>query len=89
MKNMYDGFAIAEKDLAMRGPGDFLESAAGGGIRQSGGLHFRLADMCNDSELFKSAFTAAHSLLKSDPDLDEHPALRREIENLFDIGSNY
>ncbi len=89
MKNMYDGFAIAEKDLAMRGPGDFLESAAGGGIRQSGGLRFRLADMCNDSELLTSAFTAAHSLLKSDPELDEHPALRREIEKLFDIGSDY
>ena len=89
MKNMYDGFAIAEKDLLMRGPGDFLESAAGGGIRQSGGLRFRLADMCNDSQLFTAAFTSAHELVENDGELETHIDLRAEIEKLFDIGNNY
>ena len=88
MKNMYDGFAIAEKDLAMRGPGDFLESASGSGIRQSGGLRFRLADMCTDGDLFTSAFTSARSLLASDPELLQSPELLGEVKDLFDLKGN-
>jgi len=41
-----DGFAIAEKDLAMRGPGDLL------GARQSGLPPFRVADPVRDAPLF-------------------------------------
>lgn len=88
MKNMYDGFAIAEKDLAMRGPGDFLQSASGGGIRQSGGLRFRLADMCSDADLFTSAFSSARELLKSDPELSEHSQLLDEIKEMFELKGN-
>ena len=44
-----DGFAIAEKDLSMRGPGDFF------GIRQSGENVFRLADPIRDAEVLALA----------------------------------
>ncbi|MBQ8207881.1 MAG: ATP-dependent DNA helicase RecG [Clostridia bacterium] len=89
MKTMYDGFAIAEKDLAMRGPGDFIASASSSGIRQSGDLRFRLADMCTDGELFTAAMTDARSLLGSDPTLESHPELLSEITELFDLDGSY
>ncbi|MBP5463347.1 MAG: ATP-dependent DNA helicase RecG [Lachnospiraceae bacterium] len=44
-----DGFAIAEKDLSMRGPGDFF------GIRQSGDNVFRIADPIRDAEVLTLA----------------------------------
>lgn len=44
-----NGFAIAEKDLSMRGPGDFF------GIRQSGDNVFRLADPIRDAEVLALA----------------------------------
>ncbi|MBQ5772168.1 MAG: ATP-dependent DNA helicase RecG, partial [Clostridia bacterium] len=51
MRTTYDGFAIAEQDLAQRGPGDFLGSGADGTLRQSGGLSFRLANAAEDGEI--------------------------------------
>ena len=45
MKSCYDGFEIAEKDLLMRGPGDFLKGTGDGAVRQSGGVRFRLAEL--------------------------------------------
>ena len=73
----HDGFAIAEKDLALRGPGDFFgrsceENAM---IRQSGGLKFRLADLAADVGLLTAAATSARKILESDPTLEESPAL--------------
>ena len=49
MQTATDGFAIAEKDLTMRGPGDFF------GIRQSGDNVFRLADPIRDAEVLTLA----------------------------------
>ena len=49
MQTASDGFAIAEKDLTMRGPGDFF------GIRQSGDNVFRLADPIRDAEVLTLA----------------------------------
>ena len=48
-----DGFYVAEQDLKMRGPGDFF------GIRQSGELDFKLADIYQDADLLKAANEAA------------------------------
>lgn len=74
----HDGFLIAEKDLALRGPGDFFGQMAegNGGIRQSGGLRFRLADLATDSSLLTAAAEGAKEILKSDPVLEAHPALK-------------
>ena len=45
MRETNDGFAIAEKDLALRGPGDVL------GTRQTGEETFRVADLMRDAPL--------------------------------------
>lgn len=85
MRTTYDGFRIAEQDLAQRGPGDFLAPAAGGSIRQSGG--FRLAEGWNDAGLMGRAFGDARALLASDPTLGEHPLLRDAVRRGFDVGA--
>ena len=71
-----DGFEIAEKDLALRGPGDLL------GIRQSGDAMFRLADVTRDAEELKAAGEAAAAVMADDPLLlsEEYGALREELQ---------
>ena len=86
MRTTYDGYAIAEKDLAQRGPGDFLAPAGGAGIRQSGG--FRLAETWSDAELMNHAFAYAKEILEEDPGLKEHPALRRAVERMYAESGN-
>ena len=63
MEETTDGFKIAEEDLKIRGPGDFL------GARQSGLPDFRLAEALTDMNLLKSAREEAVAFLKSDPEL--------------------
>lgn len=58
-----DGFVIAEKDLSLRGPGDFR------GIRQSGDASFSIADIYQDAELLKSASNDAKEIIDADPEL--------------------
>lgn len=85
MKNCYDGFEIAEKDLAMRGPGDFLKGTHDDSVRQSGGVRFRLAELCDDAELLRIAFDESKSLLANSPDLSEYPLLSREVSRMFTL----
>ena len=89
MQSTYDGYAIAERDLALRGPGDFF-SGANGESRQSGGLSLRLASCCNDTELMQAAFSEAAGIVAVDHDLSnaEHVALKKEVERLFKINEN-
>ena len=82
MHRVYDGFAIAEKDLAIRGPGDFL-AAGGGGVRQSGAVSLPLIRLCHDAELVRAASDDAAALLASDPALTNHPSLRAEVDRVF------
>jgi ATP-dependent DNA helicase RecG len=86
MRTTYDGYAIAEKDLAQRGPGDFLAPADGAGIRQSGG--FRLAENCSDTELMNHAFQHARELLTDDPELTGYPELKRAVERMYARSGN-
>ncbi|MDB5202581.1 MAG: ATP-dependent helicase RecG [Ferruginibacter sp.] len=58
-----DGFAIAEKDLELRGPGEIE------GTRQSGALNFKLASLINDKAMLEVAREAVEKLLEADPDL--------------------
>ena len=78
MRTTYDGYEIAEKDLLMRGPGDFFSANHGSNLRQSGGFEFRFASSCQDSSLLEGAFSSAKSILKTDPDLslDKHKLLK-------------
>ena len=87
MKNTYDGYEIAEKDLFLRGPGDFLSHNSDNNFRQSGGFEFRFASMCDDAELFESAFSSAKAIVESDPSLTlpEHLELRRSVEDYLNI----
>jgi ATP-dependent DNA helicase RecG len=85
MKTTYDGFEIAEKDLALRGPGDFLSGATDASIRQSGGVKFRLAALCDDTGLLTAAFADAKALTAQDPTLAAHPALRAAVDAAFTL----
>ncbi len=83
MCDCYNGFEIAEQDLKLRGPGDFLAFSANASIRQSGSLDFNLADMCEDSDLMTAAFTSAQKFLESDPEIETYPPLRQAAERMF------
>ena len=67
-----DGFALAEKDLELRGPGDFL------GTRQSGLPDLRIAHL-SDLATVAKARDAARVLFAQDPELENHPQLKRQI----------
>ena len=81
MKNTNDGFEIADKDLLLRGPGDFFASKGDNNLRQSGGFEFKMAPLCNDADLFSNALSTAKEILNSDPELvmAHHHLLREEI----------
>lgn len=70
-----DGFVVAEKDLELRGPGEFL------GTRQSGMPDLVLADLVQDATILEQARKAAIALIKSDPDLSQHASLKVLIQN--------
>lgn len=82
----YDGYEIAEKDLEIRGPGDFF-AANSAEFRQSGGLPLTLSHLCEDKTLMELAFQTASSLIKKDADLSDpaHIALKNEIYRLYNI----
>lgn len=71
-----DGFKIAEEDLAIRGPGEFM------GTRQSGLPDFRIANIIRDTQILSEAKTDAFSLIEKDPCL-ERPEHRLMKEVLF------
>lgn len=54
-----DGFQIASEDLRLRGPGDLF------GIRQSGLMNFKIADVYQDAKILQQANEAADWLLKT------------------------
>jgi len=63
MEKESDGFKIAEADLQLRGPGEFL------GTRQSGLVDFRLANLIRDARLLIEARQEALAWLDKDPQL--------------------
>lgn len=81
MKTTCDGYAIAEKDLMLRGPGDFFSRKSEDNIRQSGGFSFKFAKICDDNDLFENAFSTARSIVESDPELqlEEHTLLKNML----------
>ena len=90
MKTTYDGYEIADKDLAMRGPGDFFSSNSNENFRQSGGLSFKFAKLCDDFELMNSAFSAAKQICAKDPTLSspEHYMLKQKLGELIKNSSS-
>lgn len=70
LRETNDGFLIAEKDLEIRGPGEFL------GTRQAGDLPFRIADQQRDALLLTEVHTTGKYLLENQADQAEQLILR-------------
>lgn len=71
-----DGFVLAEKDLELRGPGDFF------GTRQSGLPDLRIAHL-TDTATIITAREAAQKLFAEDPTLARYPLLRSQVERFW------
>ncbi|MDZ4121439.1 MAG: ATP-dependent DNA helicase RecG, partial [Candidatus Cloacimonadaceae bacterium] len=65
MAGTRDGFVIAEKDLELRGPGEYF------GTEQSGLPRFRFASLIRDQHILKIARQEAFDLVREDPDLTQ------------------
>ena len=78
MEQASDGFKIAEADLELRGPGEFL------GVRQSGLPEFKMANLIRDSQILQQAKTAALKVIQNDPNFiqPENRFLKQEMEHL-------
>lgn len=70
-----DGFKIAEEDLILRGPGDFL------GTRQSGAPLFKIGDLVRDADLLRLARKEAMALIEQDADLARYEALKSRVDH--------
>jgi len=80
--NTQDGFAIAEEDLRLRGPGDFL------GTRQSGEPFFHMADPVQDEALLMEARRLAFDLVEKGI-LENHSEWQAFKKFLVQIAVNY
>lgn len=69
MAETTDGFKIADKDLELRGPGEYF------GAKQSGLPELKIADVIEDVELLKSARREAFHLIEQDPVLSNRESL--------------
>lgn len=73
-----DGFAIAEADLQIRGPGDMK------GTRQSGAIELQIADLTTDGRVVEAARQSALELLTADPAL-ALPGHRNTRDRLLEL----
>lgn len=73
MAETNDGFEIAEADLELRGPGDFL------GTKQSGLPEFKVGDIVEDQWILEQAKSEAWEIMTDDPDLKKphHQELKK------------
>ncbi|HLI47435.1 MAG TPA: ATP-dependent DNA helicase RecG [Chthonomonas sp.] len=73
-----DGFRIADEDLRLRGPGEFL------GTRQSGLPDLHIADLLADRDVLVETRNAALDLVQQDPTLSypQHRALREALQRM-------
>ncbi len=73
-----DGFAIAQRDLELRGPGEVI------GERQSGDPLFRFADLVRNADLVEAALEAADELIESAPQV-AHAHVERWLGSRQDL----
>ncbi|MFC1668392.1 ATP-dependent DNA helicase RecG [Chlamydiota bacterium] len=74
-----DGFRIAEKDLAIRGPGEFF------GTKQYGLPEFKIANIVTDAHILHVTHQVAKNLLEKNPDLsgEDYKALKAMLIKKF------
>lgn len=79
-----DGFAVAEEDLKLRGPGDFF------GSRQHGLPEMHIAELTGSMDTLREAQDAAREVMAAHPDLsgEELAPLREHIRRLFELNEN-
>ncbi|SHF20759.1 ATP-dependent DNA helicase RecG [Caldanaerobius fijiensis DSM 17918] len=79
MVKSQNGFEIAEKDMLLRGPGEFL------GVRQHGMPEFKVTDLSRDFECLKKAREAVEDLLKVDPSMNspENRLIKNTLKKKF------
>ncbi|HEX2946460.1 MAG TPA: ATP-dependent DNA helicase RecG [Clostridia bacterium] len=79
MEKTSDGFVISEKDLELRGPGDFF------GTRQHGIPELKIANLYKDIEILKLAQEAAQKIISADRQLKapENKLLGQAIKERF------
>lgn len=89
MKNSNNGYEIAQRDLEIRGPGDFFPRSSGF-ARQHGSFDSDLLTGFSDGNLLKSASDAAKQTLLSDPKLElpQNLPACREVIKLFNTEVN-
>lgn len=79
MTETNDGFVLAEKDLEIRGWGDFF------GKQQSGMPHFKIAHPVRDKEMLEKARNDAFELVEKDPQMRmaEHEMVYKKLANEY------
>src|SRR5690606_34105058 len=83
LQSSSDGFVISEKDLELRGPGEFF------GTRQHGLPELKVANLFTDMNILKIAQSDAQEILDNDPNLLSHEnrMLGKKIESMFNKNS--
>lgn len=79
LQDTSDGFIISEKDLEIRGPGEFF------GTKQHGLPELKIANLFTDMNILKTVQKEALKIMEIDPrlELEGHKKLKEEINNMF------
>ena len=79
MTETNNGFVISEKDLELRGSGEFF------GTKQHGIPEFKIANLFEDIEMLKSVQSVAIKIMEDDPNLEKEKniELKKQIESKF------
>ena len=78
MESTTDGFKISEEDFKLRGSGDLF------GVRQSGDMDFKIADLKKDYKILLKANEDAKEFLNNN-DIDDYVLIKNELKRSLDI----